>query len=119
MDPLLALTQVSTLLNLSLALEGAAIKLENSDLVLEDAPQFTSAKQSTPLYGTYTISGTQGAHQAPKVKLAYLQSGQGLDLVWRVETDVLDTWTLSYVDARTAENLLGVVDYAAHARYMV
>jgi extracellular elastinolytic metalloproteinase len=42
-----------------------------------------------------------------------------LALVWRVETDVRDNWLLSYVDAQNNAEVHGVVDYVAHATYLV
>ena len=117
--PVAALTQVASILNLTITLDNASAKLENSEVVLEDAPKAASDKNSNPVYGSYVINGTKGAHQAPKARLVYLQSEQGLDLVWRVETDILDNWILSYVEARKADTVLGVVDYAAHTQYLV
>lgn len=34
-------------------------------------------------------------------------------LVWRVETDVMDNWLLTYVDASTTTEVIGVVDYVS------
>jgi extracellular elastinolytic metalloproteinase len=42
-----------------------------------------------------------------------------LELAWRVETDILSNWLLTYVDATTNEDILGVVDYSADAVYQV
>jgi extracellular elastinolytic metalloproteinase len=50
----------------------------------------------------------------------YLQTSDGtLTLTWRVETDLLDNWLLSYVDAAGASEVLGVVDYVSDASYTV
>lgn len=69
---------------------------------------------------TYTIKGSSGAVQDPISKLVYYQTeDNALKLTWRVETDIYDNWLLSYVDAQTNEQVLGVVDYSADASYNV
>lgn len=67
----------------------------------------------------YTITGSSGALSDPKAHLVYIQSGSGLSLSWRVETDLGDNWLLSYVDAVTPEKVFGVVDYVSEASYTV
>jgi extracellular elastinolytic metalloproteinase len=42
-----------------------------------------------------------------------------LDLVWRIETDIMEEWVLSYVEATKGEVINGVVNYVAHSRYQV
>ncbi|KAL2672933.1 hypothetical protein Neosp_013651 [[Neocosmospora] mangrovei] len=62
----------------------------------------------------YTFAGTSGTVGKPEAKLVYLiDSEQNLKLTWRVETDVLDNWLLTYVDADKTEKVVGVVDYVA------
>ncbi|KAI8712130.1 Extracellular metalloproteinase MEP [Fusarium sp. LHS14.1] len=62
----------------------------------------------------YTFAGTSGTVGKPEAKLVYLIDGeQNLKLTWRVETDVLDNWLLTYVDADKTEKVVGVVDYVA------
>ncbi|KAM0513589.1 hypothetical protein ACHAPE_007639 [Trichoderma viride] len=62
----------------------------------------------------YTLKGTSGAVSDPKAHLVYLIKGDGtLALTWRVETDVMDNWLLTYVDATTNEEIHGVVDYVS------
>ncbi|KAH7085763.1 extracellular metallo proteinase 1 [Paraphoma chrysanthemicola] len=69
---------------------------------------------------TFTLKGTSGAVKDPQAKLVYLVKADGtLALTWRVETDILSNWLLTYVDAATNEDIHGVVDYSADATYQV
>ncbi|KAI2610404.1 elastinolytic metallo proteinase Mep [Hypoxylon fragiforme] len=69
---------------------------------------------------TYVLKGTSGAQKDPEARLVYFVKPDGsLALTWRVETDVLDNWLLSYVDATTNEEVHGVVDYVSEASYLV
>jgi extracellular elastinolytic metalloproteinase len=62
----------------------------------------------------YSFTDTSGTVQKPEAKLVYLIDGEkNLKLTWRVETDVLDNWLLTYVDADKTEKIVGVVDYVA------
>ncbi|KAH0489659.1 hypothetical protein TgHK011_010077 [Trichoderma gracile] len=62
----------------------------------------------------YTLRGTSGAVSDPEALLVYLVKADGtLSLTWRVETDVVDNWLLTYVDAATNQEVHGVVDYVA------
>lgn len=68
----------------------------------------------------YIIQGTTGAHQDPKASLVYfMKADNTLALAWRVETDLLDDWILTYVDAATATTVHGVVNWVADASYQV
>ncbi|KAL6408847.1 prepro-neutral protease [Ilyonectria robusta] len=69
----------------------------------------------------YTFTGTDGTVSAPEAKLVYLvKPDSSLVLTWRVETDVMDNWLLTYIDASTNEKVFGVVDYVADlATYQV
>ena len=116
----MALKMVSKMLGLPITVEGATAKIAGGVVGLEDAPGDSASMEPSALKGSYTISGAQGAYQDPKARLVYLQDETGaLDLVWRVETDILDTWLLSYVDAQSATTVKGVVEYVAHASYDV
>jgi len=56
----------------------------------------------------------------PEARLVYLQTAEGkLVLTWRVETDILSNWLLTYVDATSGEQVHVVVDYSADATYEV
>jgi extracellular elastinolytic metalloproteinase len=68
----------------------------------------------------YTITGTSGAEKDPEARLVYfVKADSTLALSWRVETDVLDNWLLTYMDANK-EQVHGVVDYVADfATYQV
>lgn len=57
--------------------------------------------------------GTTGADKDPKALLTYMAVGDKLQLVWRVETDVIDNWLLTYVDATTTTEIVGLVDYVS------
>ena len=62
----------------------------------------------------YVIKGAKGANAEPEAKLVYFVKEDGeLALTWRVETDIVDNWLLTYVDAETNSNIHGVVDYVA------
>ncbi|KAG8423396.1 hypothetical protein J3458_000297 [Metarhizium acridum] len=63
---------------------------------------------------TYTFKGTSGAVSDPEAKLVYLTKEDGsLALAWRVETDVMDNWLLTYIDADNSKDVHGVVDYVS------
>lgn len=68
---------------------------------------------------TFRIRGTIGAAKEPEARLVYLQTDDSLTLTWRVETDIVSNWLLTYVDAQTGEQVHGVVDYSADATYEV
>lgn len=69
---------------------------------------------------TFTLKGTEGAQKDPEARLVYFVKPTGeLALTWRVETDVLDNWLLSYVDATTNEKIHGVVDWVQDAKLEV
>ncbi|RFU81079.1 fungalysin metallopeptidase [Trichoderma arundinaceum] len=62
----------------------------------------------------YALKGTSGAVTDPEARLVYLAKEDGtLSLTWRVETDILDNWLLTYVDANTNKEVHGVVDYVS------
>lgn len=116
----MALKMVSTMLGLPITVDTATAKISGEVVGMEDAPVDSSILESSALHGTYTITGAQGAYQDPTARLVYIQSETGsLSLVWRVETDIQDTWLLSYVDAQSANSIMGVVEYVAHASYDV
>lgn len=69
---------------------------------------------------SFTLKGTSGAVKDPQAKLMYLVKADGtLALTWRVETDILSNWLLTYVDAASNAEVHGVVDYSADAVYQV
>ncbi|KAF4987994.1 hypothetical protein FGRMN_10042 [Fusarium graminum] len=68
----------------------------------------------------YTFTDTKGTVSKPEAKLVYLvDENKNLKLTWRVETDILDNWLLTYVDAAKTDSVVGVVDYVAEATYKV
>ncbi|KZM24704.1 low affinity high capacity ammonium permease [Ascochyta rabiei] len=69
---------------------------------------------------TFTLKGTSGAVKDPEAKLMYLVKADGsLALTWRVETDIMSNWLLTYVDAASNTEVHGVIDYSADAVYQV
>ena len=70
---------------------------------------------------TYIIEGTKGTEREVEARLVYIQKGKDepLTLTWRVETDVVDNWLLTYVDAASTDKVVGAVDYVHDASYEV
>ncbi|KAL7785881.1 Fungalysin metallopeptidase domain-containing protein [Trichoderma ceciliae] len=90
------------------ALKGA---IDILGLPVNAAGVSAEAKQGTE---TYTLKGTSGAVKDPEARLVYLVKEDGtLSLTWRVETDIVDNWLLTYVDAATNKEVHGVVDYVS------
>ena len=96
------------------ALRGAVevlqlpVSAKNARSEPKDAPQ------------TFALKDTSGAEKEPEARLVYLQTAEGkLVLTWRVETDILSNWLLTYVDATSGEQVHVVVDYSADATYEV
>lgn len=80
----------------------------------------TATAEATEGTETFTLKGTSGAEKDPEARLMYLVNSAGeLALTWRIETDVLDNWLLSYVDAKTNEEIHGVVDWVQDAKLRV
>ncbi|CAJ2505862.1 Uu.00g132560.m01.CDS01 [Anthostomella pinea] len=99
-DATQALTGATTILDLPVTGEATAEPVEGTE--------------------TYVLKGTSGAQKDPEARLVYLVKSDGdLALTWRVETDILDNWLLSYVDAATTQEIHGVVDWVAEATYEV
>ncbi|KAH7174809.1 Fungalysin metallopeptidase-domain-containing protein [Fusarium flagelliforme] len=67
----------------------------------------------------YEFTGTSGTVSKPQAKLTYLVDDGKLKLTWRVETDIVDNWLLTYVNAAKTDEVVGVVDYNAEATYEV
>ncbi|KAJ9144171.1 Extracellular metalloproteinase [Pleurostoma richardsiae] len=96
-DPVAALNGASAILELPVV--GTAAEAEATDRI-----------------ETYTLKGTAGAVSDPEARLVYFVKPDGsLALSWRVETDIMDNWLLTYIDAETNQEIHGVVDYVAHA----
>lgn len=99
-DPTQALSGATKVLQLPVTGEATAEALENVE--------------------TYSLKGTSGAQEDPEARLVYYAKADGsLALTWRVETDVLDDWLLTYVDASSNEEIHGVINYVADATYKV
>lgn len=68
----------------------------------------------------FVLTGTSGAQSDPKARLVYFVTSENtLVLTWRLETDVLSDWLLTYVDAESNGAVLGVVNYVAEAGFQV
>ena len=79
-------------------------------------PIRTEGASAVAMEGTesYSLEGTSGAAKTPKAQLVYLMKNDGsLALSWRVETDVVDNWLLSYVDAAASGEVHAVVDWVS------
>lgn len=79
-----------------------------------------ASAEAKPAKEQYRIKGTSGAEKDPEARLVYFVKGENdLVLSWRVETDIMDNWLLTYVDAN-GEEVHGVVDYVSDfATYQV
>ncbi len=98
-DPTVALQGATGILQLPVSGEATAEKTERIE--------------TTP-------SRASGAVSDPEARLVYfVKEDNSLALTWRIETDIVDNWLLTYVDATTNEEVHGVVDYVAHATYEV
>ncbi|KAI0535457.1 extracellular elastinolytic metallo proteinase [Xylaria digitata] len=94
--------------------------LEKATSMLEIPVTGTATAEATEGTETFTLKGTSGAQKDPEARLVYFVKSDGeLALTWRVETDVLDNWLLSYVDAKTNEEIHGVVDWVQDAKLRV
>ncbi|KAK1992019.1 fungalysin metallopeptidase [Colletotrichum falcatum] len=97
--------------------------LKGAKDVLQLPVEAASASAEPKEEGTevYSIKGTSGAVSDPEAKLVYFVKADGsLALSWRVETDMTDNWLVTYVDAETAADVHGVVDYVSDlANYRV
>jgi extracellular elastinolytic metalloproteinase len=94
----------------------------NSAVSVLDLPVKAASATSVPMEGanSFTIKDTTGAVSDPKARLVYVQTAEGkLALTWRIETDVLSNWLLTYVDAKDGSQVHAVVDYSADASYQV
>ncbi|KAH8896636.1 hypothetical protein GQ53DRAFT_791993 [Thozetella sp. PMI_491] len=93
----------------SAALAGAAS-------ILELPVSGAATAEATDRIETYKLTGTSGAVSDPEARLVYfVKEDNTLALTWRVETDVMDDWLLTYVDAETNEEVYAAVNYVAHA----
>ncbi|KAI0191948.1 fungalysin metallopeptidase [Xylaria flabelliformis] len=94
--------------------------LEQATSVLDIPVTGQATAVATEDAKTFTLKGTSGAQKDPEARMVYFVKSDGeLALTWRVETDVLDNWLLSYVDANTNEEIHGVVDWVQDAKLRV
>lgn len=98
----------------------SAFKKLTSSLVLPVTADTAVAVAVADKAEHYTLKSTKGAHSDPKAQLVYFQNAdQTLSLSWRMETDIVDNWLQTYIDAATGEKVLGVIDYVSDASYTV
>ncbi|KAI0201601.1 extracellular elastinolytic metallo proteinase [Astrocystis sublimbata] len=94
--------------------------LEKATTVLALPVTGKATAQATKDATVFTLKGTSGAQKDPEARMVYFVKSDGeLALTWRVETDVLDNWLLSYVDAKTNDQIHGVVDWVQDAKLKV
>ena len=94
----------------------SALKRAVDALQLPVGYKQTSAQASAGAAETYSIFGASGTVNDPEARLVYFQSPSGkIELAWRIETDIMSNWLLSYVNANTNEEIMGVVDWSADA----
>lgn len=99
-DPTAALGAVARILNLPITGEASASSIEGKT-------------------ERYALTGAEGIQGKPEARLVYYTKDDKLALTWRIETDVVEDWLLSYVDAVTNEEIHAVVNYKADASYEV
>ncbi|KAI8932460.1 hypothetical protein NX059_010645 [Plenodomus lindquistii] len=101
--------------------EAAANALRSAISVLS-LPMSAESATAVPKDGSddFIIKDSTGAMKDPEARLVYVQDASGsLKLAWRVETDILSNWLLTYVDAEDGSQVHAVVDYGADATYEV
>lgn len=105
------------------AFKDSLTALSGANSILQLGVSFDEASVvATDRIETYKITGTSGVQSDPEARLVYFVQGDGtLALTWRVETDIGNDWLLTYVDAETATQIHGVVNYVADidASYLV
>jgi extracellular elastinolytic metalloproteinase len=87
-----------------------------------DLPVSAASATAQPKEGDniFAIKDTTGTVSEPEARLVYVQTAEGkLALTWRIETDVMSNWLLTYVDAKDGSQVHAVVDYSADASYQV
>ena len=100
-EPLTALRSAISILSLPVTADSATAEPKEGDQV-------------------FALKQTSGTAQEPEARLVYVQDAEGnLKLTWRVETDILSNWLLTYVDAEEGGKVHAVVDYSADASYQV
>ncbi|KAF2803574.1 extracellular elastinolytic metallo proteinase [Mytilinidion resinicola] len=100
-DPIPALKAVSDVLELGISAERASV-------------------EATEAHEEYKITRTTGADSDPIATLVYFQKPDGtLGLSWRVQTDVITNYLMTYTDAFSPESILGAMNYVADAIYEV
>lgn len=69
------------------------------------------------LFESYTIKLTKGCVADPTAKLVYINRNASLILTWRIETDFVSDWVMSYIDAASGNEVVGAVEHTNSATY--
>lgn len=97
------------------AFEGAVelLDLPFSGVAIAVAERADGADES------YRIKQVEGSGVDPTAKLVYVtkDAGGSLTLAWRVETDTKSSWLVSYIDAASGNEVMGVTEYTNTASY--
>ncbi|KAI1262879.1 extracellular elastinolytic metallo proteinase [Xylariaceae sp. FL1019] len=103
---------------LSDAVKALTAATSTLQLPIKDASQ--AVAEAIEGIEAYALKGTSGAHKDPEAQLVYFVKSNGkLAMTWRIETDLLNNWLLSYVDADNMKDIHGVVDWVADATFKV
>lgn len=66
---------------------------------------------------SYTIKHAEGCVTDPTAKLVYVGKDASLVLAWRIETDIGSNWIVSYIDAVSGNEIIGVTENKYYASY--
>lgn len=51
--------------------------------------------------------------------MVYYATGNDVKAAWRLETDLDDSYMITYVNAKDAADVVGAIDYVSDAEYKV
>lgn len=57
--------------------------------------------------------------QEPRADLVYYATGTGVKIAWRLETDLDESYMITYINAKDAADVVGAIDYVSDAQYNV
>lgn len=102
--------------------DAAAANALRAAVKVLSLPISAESATAVPKEGTdvFTIKQTSGSVKEPEARLVYTRdASNNPKLAWRVETDILSNWLLTYVDAEDSSKVHSVIDYSADATYEV
>jgi len=102
--------------------DAAAANALRAAVKVLSLPISADSATAVPKQGTddFTIKQTSGAVNEPEARIVYTRdASNNPKLAWRVETDILSNWLLTYVDAEDSNKVYSVIDYSADATYEV